>query len=514
MFGFRRLSLRARIVSVGILMTVAVVLVLFVLYGLQTRADAVATFTEKANAINLMAESTRMEMEDKLALQVIDRQQLRYWAAKGEKEKVLAAVPVVTAWRAAMRKAQEANYKFRVPKFQPRNPANQPDQIEAAALNRMKEDKLDHYYVIDPAINAVRTFRVVKLTETCLMCHGDPATSKELWGNEQGKDPFGGTMENWKAGEIHGAFEIIQSLDPADLQLRSSLIQGAGIVALGVLLAGLLFVWLISRAVNQPVEHVMEDLTESSAQVAAASSEISATSQSLADGASSQAASLEQTSASLEELSSMTRLNADHAAEANKLMLETRQVVERAGGSMREMNRSMADISKSGQEIGKIIRTIDEIAFQTNLLALNAAVEAARAGEAGAGFSVVAEEVRNLAVRSSEAARNTAGLIEDTISKISQGNSLVNEATQAFDEVNEAAGKVAALVGDVASASAEQAQGIDQINQAVASMDKVIQENAAQAEESAAAAEELGSQADSLREIVTALETIVRGGSD
>ena len=471
----------------------------------------ISTFVEKANAINLMAESARMEMEDKLAIGVIDRAQLRMWADQGEMEKVLGAVPVVTAWKSAMRKAEEANYEFKVPKFQPRNPKNKPDELEARVINLMKADNIEHYSLIDQSTNTVRSFRAVRLTETCLMCHGEPATSRELWGNSQGLDPFGVRMEGWKVGQIHGAFEIIQSLDEADQKMASSLTTGGLIVLIGLLISSGLYYFSINRGVNRPMEDIINVLDEASDQVASAASEISSTSQSLADGASSQAASLEETSASLEQLSSMTRQNAEHAGEADKLMAHTRTVVKRAGDSMIQMKESMQGISTAGQEIGKIIKTIDEIAFQTNLLALNAAVEAARAGEAGAGFAVVAEEVRNLAQRSAEAAGNTASMIEGTINKINQGVRQVDESYQAFVEVDTTADKVGGLINEVATASSEQAQGIDQINQAVASLDKIIQENAAQAEEAAAASEQLGAQADSLSQTVFDLNTIVKG---
>jgi methyl-accepting chemotaxis protein len=178
---------------------------------------------------------------------------------------------------------------------------------------------------------------------------------------------------------------------------------------------------------------------------------------------------------------------------------------------MAKVITAMDEISRSGGEINKIIKSIDEIAFQTNLLALNAAVEAARAGEAGAGFAVVADEVRNLAIRSADAAKNTADLIETTIGNINSGSVMVHEASEAFKVVETNAAKVGSLVSEVASASKEQSQGIHQITTAMAEMDKVTQANAATSEESASAAAQLSTQASSLLGVVSDMNTRAPG---
>jgi methyl-accepting chemotaxis protein len=272
---------------------------------------------------------------------------------------------------------------------------------------------------------------------------------------------------------------------------------------------GLLLSFVISRAITKPLNRVIEGLNEGSLQVAAASAQVSSSSQALAQGASQQAAAIEETSAALEEMSSMTQQNASHASEADTLMKEANQVVEKADSSMKRLTLSMEELEKASQETSKIIRTIDEIAFQTNLLALNAAVEAARAGEAGAGFAVVAEEVRSLAMRSAEAARNTSSLIEGTVKKIKAGSLLVSQTNEAFVEVAQSAGKVGILVGEISTASREQAGGIDQINLAVTEMDKVTQQNAASAEESASASQEMNAQAETMKEYVRDLMALV-----
>jgi methyl-accepting chemotaxis protein len=221
---------------------------------------------------------------------------------------------------------------------------------------------------------------------------------------------------------------------------------------------------------------VNENLREMIAEIASAS-------QSVAESASKQAASIEETSASLEELTAMAARNSDHAHQADQLMTEAIRQTQNASQTMERLSEAMHTISGLSTKIAHIVDTIDEIAFQTNLLALNAAVEAARAGEAGAGFSVVADEVRNLAMRAADAAKETSILIDDTVKSIKNGNALVGNTTQAFHEVVSNANKVATFMNEIASASQEQTNGIRQINMAVTEMDKSTQQNAATAEQ-------------------------------
>ncbi|RLB40822.1 MAG: chemotaxis protein [Deltaproteobacteria bacterium] len=277
------------------------------------------------------------------------------------------------------------------------------------------------------------------------------------------------------------------------------------------LLAALGFV--ISRSISAPLKRNMKTLSEGAVQVTSASEQVSTASQSLAEGASEQASAIEETSSSLEQMSSMTKQNAENAGQADLLMRDTTKIVGQANLVMDELTRSMSEVSEASQETQKIIKDIDEVAFQTNLLALNAAVEAARAGEAGAGFAVVADEVRNLAVRAAEAAKNTATLIETTISKVEAGTGLVEKANEAFTKINESSSKVAQLLSEIAAASSEQAEGIEQINKAIAEMDKVVQLTAANAEESASASEQMNAHAEQMKSVVQDLLVMIEGES-
>lgn len=220
-------------------------------------------------------------------------------------------------------------------------------------------------------------------------------------------------------------------------------------------------------------------------------SQVAASSQSLSEGASEQAASIEETTSSLEQVSSMIKQNANNAGLADKLMKEAIQIVEAANDSMNELTGSMDEICSASGDISEIIRTIDSIAFQTNLLALNAAVEAARAGEAGAGFAVVAGEVRNLAMRSADAAKNISAMIENIIRRVNQGSELVAKTNDVFKQVAQSAARVGELVAEIAAASGDQSVGIEQVGKAMGEMDTVVQQNAANAEELSAQAEQM-----------------------
>jgi len=288
------------------------------------------------------------------------------------------------------------------------------------------------------------------------------------------------------------------------VSLVSAMIGVAAAMGLGV---------IITRSINRRLTQIATQLNDGAAQVNDAAAQVSSASQQLAEGASEQASALEETSSSLEQMAAMTRTNAENARQANELATAAKANAEKGDQTMGQLNQAMQAINESASQINRIIKVIEEIAFQTNLLALNAAVEAARAGEHGKGFAVVADEVRNLAQRAAQAARETTALIEGSVVRASEGSEVAAQAGEVLQAIVGDISRVAELLNGIARASGEQAQGVEQINTAVSQMDKVTQANAAGAEQSASAAEQLTAQAMTVRGMVEELQAMVGGAS-
>ncbi len=255
-------------------------------------------------------------------------------------------------------------------------------------------------------------------------------------------------------------------------------------------------------AMQTGLASAVRQVRDGSENVATSSSQIASGNLDLSGRTEQQASALQQTAATMEELGTTVRHNADNARQANDLAQGAAKVATRGGEVVGQVVDTMRGIQESSKKISDIISVIDGIAFQTNILALNAAVEAARAGEQGRGFAVVAGEVRNLAQRSAEAAKEIKSLISTSVDRVEQGTSLVDQAGQTMQEIVGAIGRVSAIVGEISSASVEQSSGVSQVSQAVTQMDQATQQNAALVEQSAAAAESLKEQAQQLVQAV------------
>jgi methyl-accepting chemotaxis protein len=409
-------------------------------------------------------------------------------------------------------------------------------EAQEAALDTLRNlrfgpDAKDYLWINDTRPYMIMHPYVTKLEGTDLSDYKDP-TGKRLFvamvdeTRAKGGAGFVDYMWQWKDdknrivpkvsyvrafpewGWIVGSGLYIEDVKAETRALMWGIVYIAGGVAVVLGFLGPFVVYRLSRRLDS----VTTTLADVGQEVAEAADRARQASGLLSQGTSSQAAALEQSGAALEQIASMGQQNAENAQRAKIARAEAQATLDQAGKLMGQLTQAMGRIRSSGEETAKIIKAIDEIAFQTNLLALNAAVEAARAGEAGAGFAVVAEEVRNLAMRAAQAAKNTTTLIEGSVGEIGRGDQLVRETERAFETARQQNQSIESLVEQISVAADEQARGIEQVNRAVGDMDKVVQQNAASAEQSAAAAEELAGQVGAMEEQVGILTAIVRGG--
>jgi len=280
-------------------------------------------------------------------------------------------------------------------------------------------------------------------------------------------------------------------------------------LAAGLGIAGIFF----ARALTKPVRNVSETLKESFEQITSASGQVSVSSQHLAKNSCDQASSLEHIAGSMQEISQLTDRNIKNVEEVTKSGEITAQGMKKSNQSLKKTSECMKLIAADGEQTSKIVRTIDEIAFQINLLALNAAVEAARAGEAGTGFAVVAEEVRNLALRSTAATKDTEALINQTMQHIKEGSELVAQAMNDFYQMGQDARKTTAFITEINISSKDQALSIIRVNDSVRQMNDLTQQTAASAEESASASEEMSAQAENMKAVIEELVCLVGYGN-
>lgn len=541
--NFRNLSIRTKLLLIGIGLPFAFLIILFGLYTYQQRDMAITAYVDKARSICFTAEAVREQMDENWAEGIYTLPMLQEWAKAGEKDKILGAVPVVMAWRSAGKKANEAGYIFRTPKFEPRKSDNTPDEIEAKVLRLFERGEATEHHEIDRSggkyNNSVRYFRPVKLTSSCLYCHGDPGKSMEYWGNANGLDVTGVKMENWKVGDVHGAFEVIQSLDPIDRQLAASTALAGSAVFIGLALLSVIFVLFaqsiagplrrtvevfqrmakgdltqrihveredeigqLAHAVNETSESlnsIMGELAQNAQTLSASSDTLTGTSNTMSSSvekmnsqSGSVAAAGEQLSANVgsmasaaEEMSASAKTVAAAVEEMNATINEVAKncskesdIAMRATEKAQQTRKVITELGISAKEISRIVEIISNIADQTNLLALNATIEAASAGEAGRGFAVVANEVKELARQCASATEQITRQIEEIQQKSTLSVKATEEVAAIIDEVSQIARTISAAVEEQSATTHEITRNMTGVSEGSVELARNVQESA------------------------------------
>lgn len=505
------MKLGTKIVLAGVLSVTAATIVALIVQRAVIFDQGVALTKTTMRAAVIQAEAIRENISHFQTNDAFNREHLlaEYKKAQNYQDTTLyRTIPVVAAWESIAKVAKEENFNFRVPKFQPRNPDNTPTTEEAAILKHFEQTKAKELFEIKDGMMIYA--KPIYLSRDCLACHGDPATSP----TGDGKDILGFDMENWKVGDLSGAFILRADVQRVEnVATHGTREVASWMVPLAILIA-ILLIFASTRIVVQPLNNAVDKIRNACDETASISSYIDTASQSLAQGATQQAASLEETSASVEEMSSLTKSNAEQASKAADAARDTLKAAEEGVRETEQMTQAMGDIREAADNIAQIIKTIDEIAFQTNILALNAAVEAARAGEAGQGFAVVADEVRALAQRAAQAARETGSRIETSIQRSVHGVEISGKVSLQLEQIVARARSVDEFMASIAKASQEQAIGFQQISSAIGDMDTTVQSAAASTEETAGSCSQLNEQAESLREAVQEIVNLMEGIHD
>lgn len=519
MAWFKRMSLKWKVVGCATVMLLLLSAAFLSVFIQQVKSTSTEDTVSQARRVADLADSVRQGMAAKWKMGVFTQEQLAGWSKEGKLDKVLAAVPIVCAWEAVMNGAEKGGYEFKTPRKGARNNKNEPDLLEARALALFSKDKsVQEYTEFDSTHNTLRYFRPIHLSSECMICHGDPKTSEVLWGNSTGIDATGFKMENLAEGDLHGAYEVIQSMDAADARVQSAMIKGFGLVVGTVLIAAFLFAWMLKRTlfiplasataafdrvakgdlhtmlkvtsldemgalqigVNNMVERLNSlirnlqlgnsDLNRVSGDIEQTAGRVSSAAQTTSQCSTTVAAAAEQMTTTIRTMShSLQSVNSNVQgiaasttqiqSNADTVAQNTKQAAEvakEATNLAAQGSEQIAQLEQAALGIGKIVEVIQDIAEQTNLLALNATIESSRAGDAGKGFAVVAAEVKELARQTAQATLE----IRNRIESVQQSSAM---AVKAIKEIEEVVSRVNERTLEITDAVAEQRSTIEKV---------------------------------------------------
>lgn len=501
---FSGLTLQKKILMVGVGFPAIIIAVLLVMYASEAKQNAVDASVDKARSICLSAESAREQTEKQWGSGIFSHEVLRDWGEKNEDDKILSTVPVVTAWETAMAKAEQGGYEFHVPALEPRNPKNTATPLQREALLKLQDENLDEYFVVNKETNAVHYFRPVRLGESCLNCHGDPALAQDLWNNPDGTDVTGYKMENWDVGHMHGAFEVVQSLDKASAAVTKSIFVAIGIALACLLVAALLTMTTLKSVLSRVklATHTISDyvvgLIGASDQLQSDSADASSRTASMSDSVRGMAENVSSVSQAMEQIGSSIAEIATQSSHAS----------ETADSGVAEVSKTievMKRLGDSSSRVDEVTKVINSLAEQTNLLALNATIEAARAGESGRGFAVVASEVKELANQTSQATDGIMTVIgsirDDTvqaIKSVEQIHGVIRDIHEGQHSVASAVEEQRVMTEEIARNIREVSQSGDDMRHQLASVSESSHATTTQVEKSARLIQEIDKVASDL----------------